>query len=146
MQALVLLFFLLFLPGKPIDVVSAVAPPLTVTITNLKSTESAIYLAVYKSQQDFGKSEGLFKSARLNPNGKTSVTFELPDLALGTYAIGVYQDINGNGKLDTGFFGIPNEPYGFSNNFRPVFSGPTFDKCKFQYSSANHAISIALIW
>ncbi|HRI28898.1 MAG TPA: DUF2141 domain-containing protein [Chitinophagales bacterium] len=146
MQALVLLLFLLFLPGKPVDVVSAASPPLTVTVTNLKNTEAAVYLAVYKSRQDFGNSEGLFKSARLNPNGKTSVIFSLPDLEFGVYAVGVYQDINGNGKLDTGFFGIPKEPYGFSNNFRPVFSGPTFDNCKFQYTSANHTISITLLW
>jgi uncharacterized protein (DUF2141 family) len=34
----------------------------------------------------------------------------------GTYAIAVFHDTNGDGKLDRSFIGLPSEPYGFSNN------------------------------
>jgi len=34
----------------------------------------------------------------------------------GSYAIAVFHDVNGNGKLDRSFIGLPNEPYGFSND------------------------------
>lgn len=38
----------------------------------------------------------------------------MDELAPGRYALAVYVDRNGNGKLDSGMFGIPKEPYGFS--------------------------------
>jgi uncharacterized protein (DUF2141 family) len=34
----------------------------------------------------------------------------------GSYSIAVFHDTNGNGKLDRNFIGLPNEPYGFSND------------------------------
>ncbi|WP_262298528.1 DUF2141 domain-containing protein [Microvirga sesbaniae] len=48
----------------------------------------------------------------------TSGTVELRvrNVKPGTYAIAVFHDVNGNGKLDRSFIGLPNEPYGFSND------------------------------
>jgi uncharacterized protein (DUF2141 family) len=39
------------------------------------------------------------------------------DLSLpaGQYVFSIYQDSNGNGKLDTNLIGIPREKFGFSN-------------------------------
>ena len=34
----------------------------------------------------------------------------------GNYAIAVFHDLNGNGKLDRNLIGLPSEPYGFSND------------------------------
>ena len=34
----------------------------------------------------------------------------------GADAVAVFHDTNGNGKLDRSFIGLPNEPYGFSND------------------------------
>jgi len=36
-------------------------------------------------------------------------------LPIGECVINIYQDINHNGQLDTGLFGIPKEPVGISN-------------------------------
>ena len=47
------------------------------------------------------------------------------------YAISIFIDLNGNGKMDTNFFGKPKEPYCFSNNYKPVFSAPDFEDCSF---------------
>ena len=43
----------------------------------------------------------------------------------------LYHDENGDGKMNRNFFGIPKEPFGFSNNVKPKFSMPTFEECKF---------------
>lgn len=37
------------------------------------------------------------------------------NIPVGECVINVYQDINNNGRLDTGLFGIPKEPVGISN-------------------------------
>ena len=46
------------------------------------------------------------------------------NLEPGDYAVAIYHDENGNGQLDKRLFGIPKEPYGFSNNYRPRLSAP----------------------
>jgi uncharacterized protein (DUF2141 family) len=47
----------------------------------------------------------------------------LTNLDPGQYAIILFHDENGNGKLDRNALGVPTEPYGFSNNVRG-FLGP----------------------
>lgn len=74
-----------------------------------------------------------------------SQTFELNNIQSGDYAIALYLDVNGNKELDTNFFGIPKEPYAFSNNIKPKFSTPDFDECRFSISTDNEIVSITLI-
>ena len=62
--------------------------------------------------------------------GQTTVT--LNNLAPGTYAIQTYQDINSNDKMDTSWFGIPQEPFGFSRDAQPRLSKPRFSAVKFE--------------
>jgi uncharacterized protein (DUF2141 family) len=46
----------------------------------------------------------------------------------GQHAIKVFHDVNANGKLDTNWMGIPNEPYGFGNDARGKFGPPSFEE------------------
>ena len=62
--------------------------------------------------------------------GQTIIT--LSNLAPGTYAIQAYQDINSNDKMDTSWFGIPQEPFGFSRDAQPRLSKPRFSAVKFE--------------
>ena len=68
---------------------------------------------------------GLFDNAEAFPEGKPfrglevkgdsdTITTKFPDLPPGRYALAVFQDKNGNNKLDSYLFGIPKELYGFS--------------------------------
>ncbi|MEM9719724.1 MAG: DUF2141 domain-containing protein [Bacteroidota bacterium] len=66
---------------------------------------------------------------------------EFPNLELGTYAVSLYQDLDDNGKLNQeGLFGMPSEPYGFSNNPRSLFRPPSFEKCAFKLSSDSRIV------
>ncbi|HRQ84484.1 MAG TPA: DUF2141 domain-containing protein [Flavobacteriales bacterium] len=49
----------------------------------------------------------------------------------GTYAVKAFQDLNGNGELDTSRFGWPKEPCGFSNE-APVSGGAPFRVAAFE--------------
>jgi uncharacterized protein (DUF2141 family) len=62
--------------------------------------------------------------------GETVIT--LTDIAPGTYAIEAFQDFNSNHKMDTSWFGIPLEPFGFSRDARPRFSKPRFPQVKIE--------------
>ena len=50
----------------------------------------------------------------------------------GEYAIAVFVDLNGNGKMDKNFLGIPKEQYGFSNNVMGKMAAPSFEQAKFE--------------
>lgn len=80
------------------------------------------------------------------PIGQNSVeTIDLGDIAPGRYAASVYLDENENGKLDSGFLGIPKEPVGASNNPRHRMGPPHFDDCVFTMNSSNLTLSIQLV-
>ena len=70
------------------------------------------------------------------------VVFNLPQ---GEYAAAIFQDLNEDGKMNTNFFGLPTDPYGFSNNYKPVFRGPRFDDCVFNVKNEEINLSIKLI-
>lgn len=55
------------------------------------------------------------RSARIDvAAGDASVTFD--GLADADYAVKAFHDVNGNGRMDTNPFGLPIEPFAFSNN------------------------------
>jgi len=56
----------------------------------------------------------------------------------------VYHDENGNGRLDKNFIGIPREPLGFSNQYRP-HGPPTFSRAAFRLEAdETRAINVTL--
>jgi len=70
----------------------------------------------------------------------------LRGLPLGDYAVVVYHDRNSNGELDHHWLGFPNEPIGYSSDYRfGLFSGmPTFNKLKFHYQHDVQQLAIQI--
>ena len=85
---------------------------LTVNLTKIQSEEGEIIVAIYNSSDNYDN--GLtFQEHKVKPvNGTVTLETHLPD---GEYLVMLIQDLNMNGKLDTGFMGIPKEPVGISN-------------------------------
>lgn len=52
----------------------------------------------------------------------------LKDLPDGPLALSVFQDTNGNGRLDMNAMGMPLEPFGFSNDAIGQFGPPKFEQ------------------
>lgn len=68
----------------------------------------------------------------------------ISDLPGGEYALVVYFDENGNGRLDKNFIGIPTEPLGFSNRYWPK-GPPTFRRAAFSLEAGEtKAIDVKL--
>lgn len=65
-------------------------------------------------------------------------------IPFGTYAVTVYHDENGNGKLDKGAFGKPLELYGFSNNVRELFKRPAYEKAAFLLDKADMTVRVTV--
>ena len=62
-------------------------------------------------------------------------TITLHNIPAGTYAIEAFQDVNANNRMDTSWLGLPQEPFGFSRDAKPVLSKPGFAKVKFEVAA-----------
>lgn len=122
----------------------ALRTPLTLTITNLKSSTAPIIMGVYSTKNKFPDPKDKFKEYKFKPNGKTLVV-KITNLKFGMYAMAIYQDENSNGEIDKNMLGIPTERYGFSNNYKPMVRAPRFHECKFEYSAEANTQSIKLV-
>jgi uncharacterized protein (DUF2141 family) len=71
-------------------------------------------------------------------------TCDFPNVPAGTYAISVFHDENGNGKLDTNWLGIPREGVGASNNPKPRMGPPKFAAAEFHYSGGSLNLAITM--
>ncbi len=116
---------------------------LTVEITDIKIFNHKLYIAVYNNEKNFSKNINAVDSVITTPKDSILVvTFKaLPD---GEYAIAFFQDLNDNGKLDTGLLGIPTEPIGISNYDHKAKTPPTFKKAMFIVNK-NMEIKIPLV-
>ena len=78
------------------------------------------------------------------PEGAQRLRIET-DLRPGTYAASVYEDLNGNQKLDHNLLGIPKEPVGVSGEHSGRFGPPRFDDCSFRLGHTTETITITLV-
>ena len=66
--------------------------------------------------------------------GQTQATFT--DLPEGDYAAKMFHDVDGDGKMNTNPFGMPTEPYAFSNNAHGNMGPARWDAAHFNASGA----------
>jgi uncharacterized protein (DUF2141 family) len=120
---------------------AATAGDLTVEVTGIVDVKGDVIITVFNDKAQWLKKSILRKKVAAKFE-KVEVKFEnLPD---GDYAISVIQDLNSNDVLDRNFMGIPNEPYGFSNDATGNMGPASFDQAKFTITAAKKAISMRL--
>jgi uncharacterized protein (DUF2141 family) len=66
------------------------------------------------------------------------------DLPPGDFGIKMFHDVNGNGKLDKNMFGIPTEPYAFSNNAKANMAPAPWAQARFPLTEAGAVQTIHL--
>lgn len=85
--------------------------PFTVTVDNVAEGQGKVYIAVYATSESYKKEKPDYTFTG-DGNGKSLIwETSLPE---GQYLVAVFQDLNGNKKLDTKIFGIPKEPVALS--------------------------------
>lgn len=103
--------------------------PLPIEIVNVQKKQGKIVVELYKDKSDWLKNPFRKLTLPTDEPAKTAL-FNVPP---GKYAVSIYQDVNENGKLDQNFLGIPKEPVGFGNNYRP-FGKPKFESALIDYT------------
>ena len=113
---------------------------LTVSIKNIVSDKGMLRVGIFNSQTDFLKKQ-LYGQIVKAKSGDVQVVFE--NIPEGTYAVSIIHDENENEELDSNFFGIPNEGFGFSNDAMGTFGPPSFEKASFKLTE-NGTLTINL--
>jgi len=104
---------------------SAQAATLTIRAEGVSSPQGMIYAGICDTS--FEEASCPYRDRGAAKAG--TVELRLRNVKPGSYAIAVFHDTNGNGKLDRNFIGLPSEPYGFSNDVgRRV--APNFDAAR----------------
>jgi uncharacterized protein (DUF2141 family) len=116
---------------------------LTITIGKISPRGGILRLGLYDQAGYPDDDSKPIASADIPVSG-SDMTVTLKDIPPGRYAIESLQDINGNGKMDSSWIGLPEEPYGFSRDARPFLSKPSFDAVAFTLQPGQNSITLHL--
>ena len=117
---------------------------LTVIVNGLENNDGVLQFGLYDDADKFPIVGETLKMVRVKTSGN-SHKYTFSGLTKGAYAVAIYQDENNNDNCDKNFFGIPVEPYAFSNDIRPKLSVPSFRDCSFQLNQSK-TVSIRLVY
>lgn len=116
------------------------AAELKFTISNAEPNQGKLQVGLFVNEHAF--EEGTYAHGLSLAVSAASVEGSFKDLPPGRYLLAVYQDKNGNEKLDKSFFGVPQELYGFSHY--PSSGRPEFDEAAFELPATGSSVSIQL--
>ena len=121
------------------------ATTVRVVVTNVLKPGGVLLAGAYSSPDTWlGATTVASKEVPVAGNvSNGTVTFEM-QLPPGSYALSVFQDMNGNRKLDTNFIGIPTESSGSSNDAPAKWSAPKFKDALFTVGDTPIELRITL--
>lgn len=115
---------------------------LTVEINGLRNQKGMVCLSLFSGGQGFPNESDRAIASRFVEAKEASVSAIFDQLSPGEYAVAVIHDDNGDGKMNTGIFGIPKEGFGFSRNPKIGMSAPKFEETAVQVSGDDTKIQI----
>lgn len=118
------------------------AASLDVVVSNVSSAKGNIIIALYNNANTFTKKGYEYKTAIVKSTINTT-SYRLEHIVSGNYAAVAFHDENSNIKLDKRF-GIPIEPFGFSNHAKAKFGPPKFSAAMFKITDRPKSIRIIL--
>ena len=126
--------------GSPVHGLSAraaeAAPSvdLTLTFNVRKQLRGTLVAGVFDNQSAYATGDQPVDFCKITITTNQALCV-VRGLKAGPYAIKVFHDLNGNGKLDMNLVGIPTEPVAFSNNAKVNMRAPTWGEAMINVSS-----------
>jgi uncharacterized protein (DUF2141 family) len=116
---------------------------LVVQVRGAKSDRGSVHCFVYRGRDGFPSrpDRAVAKAQSAVRQRRAECRFDVP---AGPAAVAVYQDLNGNGKMDANALGIPKEPTAVSNDARGKFGPPKYDAARFTVGTSTTTISVKL--
>ncbi|WP_373546957.1 DUF2141 domain-containing protein [Chamaesiphon sp.] len=99
---------------------------LTVTIDGVNNKNGQVCLSLFSQSQGFPNRQDRAVAVKCIQSGDVSRGITFGNLEPGSYAVALLHDANSDGKINTGFLGIPKEGFGFSRNPQVSNGPPSF--------------------
>lgn len=115
---------------------------LEVAVTGIPSVEGQLFVELYDAATYFRYADVLNES--VVPVTGTTMLVTLEHVPAGRYIAAVSHDKNSNRALDTGWFGIPKEAYGFSRDARGTFGPPSFEDGAFTFAGQMQRVAVSI--
>lgn len=104
------------------------------------SREGAVMVAVFDSQAAYDGDGAPVRAVRTTPGQ----TVRIEGLEPGRYAVKSFHDVNGDGRMGVNPFGVPTEPYAFSNGARGHMGPASWADAAFTVGPAGAAQRLSL--
>jgi len=118
---------------------------ITIKVEGVKERRGNIAAMIFNQAEGFPADPAFaFASAEIDIE-EEEPTLHFANLPPGNYAISLIHDVNGNSRLDKNFFGIPKEPFGFSNNLSILTGLPKFHEAAIEVGREPLQSTIKLI-
>lgn len=101
---------------------------LTLTVADIGTNRGEVRIALFNSKKTYTKKPIHAAVVKVE---KGFARWIVTDLKPGDYAIALFHDANGDGKMNKNLIGLPKEDYGFSNDASGTFGPPSWSKAKF---------------
>lgn len=88
---------------------------LDISLTNIAPATGQIMLALFDSEDAYSRGGKPVRAVAIAVTG-TTATATIENLIHGRYGFKIVHDVNGDGAMNTNPFGMPIEPFAFSNN------------------------------
>lgn len=132
------------LAALPLDRAQAQdAASLTITFQGITQPTGEIRGQLFDSEAAY-RGKGQPVAAFIVPVGGDSASTVVPGLKPGRYAVRAFHDVDGDGKMGTNPFGIPTEPFGFSNDARGAFGPAEWSDAAFEVTVGEAATAITI--
>lgn len=106
------------------------AGEVVVQVTGPRAVAGNIGCALFGAQAGFPMDNSGARQIWLPAEATTVCRFA--NVSPGRHAVSVSHDLNGNGRVDTNFLGIPLEGWAVSNNVVPSLRAPRFEEAAFR--------------
>jgi len=136
-------------PARVGDGTDAAPGDLIITVDRFTApNDSPVLFAVCDSEKCHNLQDKGYKDidAALLEAGPAVRKYKISGLRPGEYSISGFNDLNNNGVMDCGMFGIPKEPAGFSKlDTDKLSSNPSWDSVKFTIGAGSADVALHLI-
>lgn len=130
-------------PTSPVVAAPSAGASLSLTFDGIKTPTGQILAALFDSEAAYTGKSGTPRGLAL-PVTAASATTTVEGLAPGRYAIRAFHDIDGDGKLATNPFGLPTEPFAFSNNAKGAMGPAAWRDAQFEVGAGGAVQIIAI--
>lgn len=137
---------------------SAIAAELRVAVEGLRAGGGIVLIGLYDTSEAFERAialsdkEGFLNDPQrvagiaLRTGSEPKQSIRIENLDPGRYAVIAFHDANANGRLDKNFWGVPKEPYGFSNDAQGFLGPPRFEDAAIDVGEGSANTTIALVY